>query len=477
MGIQIAMNYRYETLAENIEQAIAKGVYPVGARLPSIRQTGRNHRVSLTTAMQAYARLEERGLIHTRPKSGHFVSQPVEARSVLLKSRPRQQPGEATISKIAMDVVAASSRSGMVALGAAVPGPATLPLAELSRCYARAARMHRTRASLYEAPNGAPELRSAISRLLLDLSCNEGPEDIVISNGAQEALVLALRAIAKPGDIVAIESPTYFGVIQALEALGLRALEIPTDPRRGIDIDALEAAAMTHKLCACILMPNIQNPLGFRMADADKEYVVALLARRGVVLIEDDVFGALGIGTSRPKAAKAFDQAGNVILLGSFSKTISPALRIGWLAPGRYREEIERQKFLLNLSSATIPQLAMADFLTGNRYRRATQAAAVIYARRLRRLRDEVIKAFPDGTTCSVPVGGLFLWVALPASFDTMALFQEALAEGMSISPGRLFTRSRDYRNCLRLSCAAIDEEKIPNAIARLRALMIRSKR
>jgi DNA-binding transcriptional MocR family regulator len=184
----------------------------------------------------------------------------------------------------------------------------------------------------------------------------------------------------------------------------------------------------------------------------------------------------MGGSAQRPKAAKAFDETGNVILLGSFSKTISPALRLGWLAPGRYRDQIQRQKFLLNISSATVPQLALADFLKGNRYRRATQSAGLIYARRLRRLRDEVLKAFPDGTTCSVPVGGIFLWVALPRSYGTMVLFERALEDEITFSPGRLFTRSGDYRNCLRLSCATIDEDQIPHAIARLRTLMVPSE-
>lgn len=472
------MSFRYEQLAQGIEKAINSGVYPQGSRLPSIREFGNRQGVSMTTVMQAYAQLEEQGLIESRPKSGHFVRQPLDEVRVIRRSRPRQQPGEVSVSQLAMDVIKAAADPAMIPLAAAVPGPTTLPLDEFARCHARAARMIRGRAATYETPAGTPELRSAISRKITDLGCSESPDDIIITNGAQEALVLALGSVTKPGDIVAIESPTYFGVIQALEALKLRAVEIPTDPRRGIDTDALEMAAKRHSLRACVLMPSFQNPLGFCMTDGDKEYLVSLLARRDIVLVEDGVFSDLSTGYQIPRAAKSFDRAGNVIYCGSFSKTVSPALRIGWIVPGRYHEQIVRQKFLLNLSSPTVAQLAMAEFLKGNRYRKATQAAAIEYSNRLRCLRHEVLENFPDGTTCSVPQGGYYLWVELPDEVDGSALFDLAFSNGLTFSPGKLFTRTRDYDNCMRLSAAAVDEGKIPHAISKLGdiAMACRSK-
>ncbi len=465
------MNFRYETLAEDLGQAIAKGVYPLGSRLPSIRQIGQRHGVSVTTAMQAYARLEERGLIETRPKSGHFVSLPMDETQVLQCTRPRQQPGEVAISQLAMDVVASTSNPKMVPLAAAVPGPATLPLAEFAKCHARAARMIRDRAAEYETPLGTPELRAAISRKIVDLGCSESPDDIIITNGAQEALVLAFASVTRPGDIVAIESPTYFGVIQALEALNLRALEIPTDPRRGINTDALESAIRKYPIKACSLMPNYQNPLGFKMNDADKEHVVDMLARHDIPLIEDGVFGYLSAGSPLPRAAKSFDRARNVIFCSSFSKTVSAALRIGWVVPGRYREQIVRRKFLMNFTSPTVTQLALAEFLKGNRYRRVTQAAALAYQVRLRSMRKEVVNNFPDGSTFSVPQGGYYLWVKLPDYIDLGQLYERAFAEGVTFAPGRLFSRTREYDNSLRLSVAAVEERNLKQAIARLGAI------
>jgi DNA-binding transcriptional MocR family regulator len=465
------MTFRYQALAENIEAAINSGVYPLGARLPSIRQIGQRHGVSMTTATQAYARLEEQGLIETRPKSGHFVSQPMEEIQVLPCTRPRQQPGEVAIAQLAMDVVASSSNPQMISLAAAIPGPSMLPLSELAICHARAARMIRDRAAEYEAPMGTPELRAAISRKIVDLGWSESPDNIIITNGAQEALVLALGSVTKPGDIVAVESPTYFGIIQALEALNLRALEIPTDPRRGIDANALEAAIRKYPVKACSLMPNLQNPLGFKMSDADKEHLVKLLARNDIPLVEDGVFGALSASSPLPRAAKSFDRADNVIFCSSFSKTVSAALRIGWLVPGRYRDQIIRRKFLFNFTSPTVTQLALAEFLKGNRYRRVTQAAALAYQNRLRVMRKEVVSSFPDGSTFSVPQGGYYLWVKLPDYIDAAQLQKKAFAQGISFAPGKLFTRTREYDNSLRLSVAAVETEELREAIFRLGAI------
>lgn len=465
------MTFRYEALASEFEGAIKKGVFPVGARLPSVRETCRRHRMSMSTVMGAYACLEDRGLIEARPKSGYFVKRPTEIGRVMPASRPRQQPGDVSVSKLAMEVLEATTRPGMVPLGAGVPDAATLPVSDMARCHARAARVNFAKLASYEQPRGAPALREAVSRLLVEMGCAEAADDLVISNGGQEALMLALRATIPAGGVVAVESPVYFGILQVLEALDLRAMEIPTHPRDGIDLDALETAASGGAIQGCILMPTYQNPLGFRMTDRDKERAVEMLARFGVVLIEDDAFGALGLETPRPRPAKAFDAAGNVILCGSFSKTVSPGMRVGWLAPGRFGDEVLRQKFLTNISSPVVEQLAMADYLKGNRYRRANQLAARHYAQRLQVLRESVIADFPEGTTCSIPLGGFFLWVAMPGNYDAMALYERALAQGIALSPGRLFTSTNGYRSALRLSAAAIEGDDIPGAIRKLAGL------
>jgi DNA-binding transcriptional MocR family regulator len=387
---------------------------------------------------------------------------------MLAMSRPRPRVADVSVSRLAIDVLEAPRGPRLLPLGAGFPTAATLPLLELSRCYARAARLHVGAMSACEQRAGTKLLRETVARQLMEIGCAVSADEIVITNGAQEAMVLALRAVTSPNDVVAVESPSYFGILQTLEALSLRAFELPTHPTRGVDLGALEDAAGKGLLRACVLMPTFQNPLGFRMHDADKRQAVEILARHGVTLIEDDVFGALGCETPRPVAAKSFDAAGTVILCSSFSKTVSPALRIGWLAPGRYLEEVLRQKFLLNVSTATIPQLALADFCRGNRFRRATQAAARIYARRRHTMREAVLDSFPEGTACSTPMGGYYLWVELPRGYDSMTLYREALSHRITLSPGRLFAPMRGNLNHLRLSCAALDGNQLTSAVSRL---------
>lgn len=370
-----------------------------------------------------------------------------------------------------MDVLEAMAQRDTVPMGTAVPSAETLPIDVVARANARTARLHRAQMAKYEDPRGARSLREAIARLLLESGSTVRHQDVIVTNGGQEALALALRAVAKPDDVIAIESPTYFGILQAIEALGLRALELPTDPVKGIDLDALEKAIGQGGIKACILAPTYQNPLGFRMSDEDKHRAAEILARHNVPLIEDDVYGSLSLESPRPATVKSFDTKDNVILCSSFSKTVSPALRIGWIVPGRHGEEVLQHKFLLNISTATVPQLTMTDFLKGNRFRRTTQQAARTYARRVKTLRDGIMEYFPQGTRCTLPAGGFVLWVEMPPGHDVMDLHRLASDQKISISPGPLFTRANGYRNCLRLSCGAINENDIPGVAATLGAL------
>jgi DNA-binding transcriptional MocR family regulator len=312
---------------------------------------------------------------------------------------------------------------------------------------------------------------------MLDRGAMITPGDVFVTNGAHEALVLALRATTSWNDVVAVESPTYFGVLQAMEGLGLRALALPTDPRKGVDLNALEQVARDGAVKACVLGTIYQNPLGFTMSDDDKGKAVELLGRHDVPLIEDDVYGFVSIDAPGPAPAKNFDRLGNVIYCGSFSKTLSPALRLGWALPGRFATQFLRQKWLANLSTAMIPQLAVADFLKGNRFRRLMQNSARQYARRVMIMREWVLRCFPSGTKCTAPDGGMVLWVELPDDYDAMSALAQARQDGMSFLPGNIFAASDDYRNFIRLSVSATDEEAIPEVTQRLGLSVLQSER
>ena len=198
-----------------------------------------------------------------------------------------------------------------------------------------------------------------------------GAEDFITTNGAVEALHLALRAVAKPGDAIAVESPTYFGVLQLIEELGLKAVEVPTHPRSGFDLDALEEVIRTTpSLKAVLAMPTVSNPMGTVMSDAAKEKLVRLVARYEIDLIEDDAYGELVFDSPRPRPARAWDREGRVLFCGSVSKTLAPGYRVGWIAPGRHQERVEQLKFAFTVASPTLPQMAVAEFLASGGYDR-----------------------------------------------------------------------------------------------------------
>ena len=316
----IGDNYLYQQLANDLTNAIQKGVYGVDERLPSLRYVSEQYDVSMATAIQAYQQLEVDGLIWSRPKSGYFVSpwtnEKLEEPSI---SQPKTSPTDVSVGHLAMSLINESRQPGLIKLGAAVPEPDLLPLASLSRALAGIARRKITAPASYENAQGNIDLRKQIVRLMRESGVHCTADDIIITNGCLEALGLALRVVAKSGDTIAIESPTYFGILQVIESLGMKALEISTHANTGIDPKALKKAISKRKIAACILMPTFSNPLGSTMPEKNIQQVVELLEKHHIPLIEDDVYGALSYEPRRPKAAKAYDNNGNVLYCSSFS--------------------------------------------------------------------------------------------------------------------------------------------------------------
>jgi DNA-binding transcriptional MocR family regulator len=266
-------------------------------------------------------------------------------------------------------------------------------------------------------------------------------------------LHICLRAVARRGDTVALESPAYYGLLQLIESLGIRAIEIPAHPRSGMDLDVLEEVLSRHRIKACLAIPNFNNPLGSAMPDEAKERLVAMLARRDVPLIEDDIYGDLQFGETRPRAAKAFDTHGLVMLCSSFSKTVAPGYRVGWAAPGRFREEVEQLKFAQSVATATLPQMAIAEFLENGGYDHHLRALRRRLAAQVARMSEAIAEHFPPGTRVSRPAGGFVLWVELPPGASALALHERALARGISIAPGPIFSAKHRFSNYIRVSC------------------------
>ena len=449
------MSSRYRQVASDIAKDIEQGRRSTGEKLPGIRQTSSHYQVSISTALAAYRYLEQEQYIEARPRSGFYIKPRFETTIPRpSESRPNTTPSLVSSQQRVMQVISAASRPGMLRLGATVPDASFLPVAALERALANAARHPHSRSNGYQFPPGYLGLRQQLAKRMNALGCQLHADDITITNGCQEALYLALKVSCKAGDIVALESPLFYGLLQIIDSLGLQALEIPTNPEHGISLEALELAIEKWPVKACIVVTNFSNPIGATLSENRKRSLVAMLSAAKIPLIEDDIYGELSFEQQRPGIAKCHDTDSNVLYCSSLSKSLSPALRIGWIAGGKYSEELNYQKFTVNAASATIPQLAAERLLRSGEYDRHLHRMRAALATSTARIRETLARHMPSGTQITQPRGGYALWLELPKQVDTLLLAEQALTEGISIAAGPLFTASAKYRHCLRISCA-----------------------
>lgn len=464
----------YVNLAELIGARIEQGLYRPGDRLPSVRALSVEHGVSLSTVQQAYRVLEDHGLAAPRPKSGYFVPDHRALPALPDVSRPAQRPVDISQWDQVFELVRSVPRKDVVQLGRGMPDVGSPTLKPLLRSLAQLSRRQDMPGLYYDTVAGTEALREQVARLMLDSGCSLSTADLVITTGCQEALSISVRAVCQPGDIVAVESPSFHGAMQTLKGLGMKALEIPTDPLTGISLEALELALEQWPIKLIQLTPSCNNPLGYIMPEARKRALLTLAQRFDVAILEDDVYGDLAYTYPRPRTIKSFDDDGRVLLCSSFSKTLAPGLRVGWVAPGRYLERVMHMKYISTGYTATQPQLAIADFIEGGHYQPHLRRVRGQYQRARDQMIDWVSRYFPAGTRASRPQGGFVLWVELPESFDTLRLNRALLEQGVQIAVGSIFSASGKFRNCLRMNFAARATAEIEAAVRKVGETAIR---
>ena len=468
----MSKTYKYERVAAEIAHLIESGTFRPGDGIPSVRQLSRQKKVSVTTVLQAYYLLEARGLIEARPRSGFYVRTTLP--SALPEpeiSSPEPDPTQVSVRELVMMVLRDTLNPDLIQLGAAHPNPDLLATKKLNRIMASVARRIGEESGLYDLPPGCKALRVQIAQRAVAAGCSLTPSDIVTTSGCSEAINLCLRAICKPGDTVAIESPICFDQLHYLEVLGLKALEIPTHPRDGISLEALRFAVEHTPVHACLVISNFNNPLGSCIPDENKKELVELLTRHDIPLIENNIFGEMYFDERRPMVAKAYDRKGLVLLCASFSKDLCPGYRVGWVAPGRYRQTVEWLKYTTSLATSTLPQLAIAQFLASGGYDHHLRRIRRVYARYVASMSHAVRRFFPEGTRVTRPAGGFVLWVQLPDTVDSLELYKLALKAGIAITPGYIFSATQQFRNFIRLN-AAHWSNKTERAVARLGELI-----
>lgn len=456
---------RYEEVACTLRERIEHGIYRVGDRLPSIRAVCQELDVSISTAQEAYRQLMDVSLIESRPKSGYFVL-PSRVPAVLPSvSRPAQYPLDVSQWDQVLELVATERDDSRLLLGRGVPNLAYETLKPLSKILAGLHRKNDLNGFNYDKLSGSPELRQQVARLAIASGCLLHPDDIMITTGCQEALSIALRTLTQPGDVVAVDSPSFYGTMQILKANGLKALEIPTDPQTGISLEALEMALEQWPIRAIQVTPTYNNPLGYTMSEARKQALFQLAQRFDVAIIEDDIYGDLAYTHPRPLTVKSFDNDGRVLLCSGFSKTVGPGLRVGWLAPGCYRDKALHMKYVSTGASATLPQLAVAEFVAKGHYERHLRYVTRQYQRQRDIMINWVQRYFPEGAGISYPQGSFLLWVELPAAVDCVRLNERLAKRAIHVAPGSLFSASGKFRQCLRLNYAFTLTPAIEDAV------------
>ncbi|SFU81723.1 aminotransferase-like domain-containing protein [Pseudoduganella namucuonensis] len=462
----------YEQLANELGGHIAERVFAPGDRLPSIRHLAQQKRLSISTVLQALRLMEDRGLIEARPQAGYYVRHRARMLAVMTDTEHLKEPAFVGINNLLMRVLKANETPGVVQLGSAWPPDELLPIKRIQKGVSAVARRDPAllgKVSCYEI--NEPAFVRQVVRRALDWGKLD-PAEIVSTSSCTEAISLCLRAVAKPGDTIAIESATYFVLLQLIESLGMKALEIPTHPTTGPSIDALELAFNAGLVQACLFIPNANNPLGCIMPEENKKRLAALLSHHGIPLIEDDVYGDLCFTHERPWPVKAYDTTGHVLLCSSFSKAVSPASRVGYVVAGRWAQEVALLKMVSSGSTSTFFQAVLADFLTGSSYEIQVRKMRRALAQRIARMSDAVAASFPHECSISEPQGGFVLWVQMPPQVDALALHGRAVGQGVAFMPGQLFSASGKYGNYLRLNCGNAWSPEVEGAVARLGALV-----
>lgn len=473
METLIRPDHKYIDVAERIEKLIENGVLKVGDKLLSVRALSKEQGISLSTAFQSYYHLESKGLIEARPQSGYYVKFSREHILDLPKCcEPLDDAMPVSVDEMISSVYHDLNNDKLIHFSLGVPSIELLPAAKLNKAVMQAIRESKTSCMGYEHIQGNIALRRQIARQAFNWGGTPSEEDIVVTAGCVEALALCIKAVTKPGDTVAIESPTYFAIFQVMESHGLKVVEIPTDPVTGVDIAYLERAIPRFNIKACLFVNNFNNPLGSCMPDENKKQLVDMLAKKEIPLIEDDIYGEMYFGKTRPKTCKSFDTKGLVLHCSSFSKSLAPGYRIGWIIPGRFKGQVIRLKRMHTVATNTLSQAAIALFLSNGRYelhlrhlRRALHTQSLRYV-------QAISEYFPDDTLMTRPQGGFVLWVELNKGVDTYKLHKRALKQNIGIAPGQIFSAQARFENCFRLSYGEPWSNRIEEGIKTLGKLV-----
>lgn len=464
--------HKYLRVADAIERLIDTGILRAGDKLTSVRGLSKERGISLSTAFKAYYFLESKGLVEARPQSGYYVRFTPKSLPALPKTGDLPEDAvPASQDEAIANVYAELESPRLLNFALAVPANPLMPGAKLNKAVVEALRASTSNCLHYEEVQGNEDLRKQVARILFNWGGVFTEDDVVVTAGCMEAMAFCLKAITRRGDAVAIESPTYFGIFQVMESLGLNIVEVPTDPMSGVDLESLQEAIDRFDIKACLFVTNFNNPLGSLMPESRKKALVELLAQRNIPLIEDDIYGELYFGDHRPRTCKSFDRKGLVLYCSSFSKTLAPGYRVGYTLPGRFKKEVMQLKRMHTISTNTLAQSAIAFFLARGRYELHLRHLRRSLHTQVLRYTQAICEYFPEGTRITRPQGGFVVWIELHRGVDTFRLHKKALQHQIGIAPGQIFSSNSQFKNCFRISCGEPWSERVDQGLKTLARL------
>lgn len=465
---------RYRQIAHKLTAQIDAGVFMPNERLPSVRKLMQTENVSVSTAVRVFRTLEENGRAYARDRSGYYVRRrDSEAEWARLPdlTAPTFEGVPVSVNRHVVHMLTAPAPPDVMPLASANLDTLLLPQSHLSSTLMSIARRGLGHSASFSPVPGLFELRCAIARIMGERGVLCGPDDVLITAGGNAALECALRLCARSGDSIAIETPAYFGALQAIETAGMKAVEIATDPHTGIDLCQLERALASRRISCVMLNPTLNNPLGHTMPEVHRRRLTAMLAKAGVPLIEDDSFHDLYAGPEPISAIKRYDQDGMVLYCSTFSKVMGAGYRVGWCLPGRFRRQMMEDMLSRHQPVSGLAQLVLSEFVRKNYYAMQVTRLRLAFEGQQIKVRGLVAQHFPSGTRVSIPDGGYIYWIMLPAPVDIAALYDLAMAAGISIAPGNVFYASGCADSTFRLCIGRPWSVRVEQSLARIGSL------
>ena len=460
-----------QQLAARFVAAIESGELDPGEKLPPTRSLAAAAGVNHLTAARVYRKLAEDGYVTATVGRGTFVRTlvPASARSGGDDWQAYVLPDRETSyqEEILADAFRLSRQEGMISLATGFPSPRFHPTEELAEHAARAFAELGDEVIAYTNPEGLLELRELIAQGGRKRGFADGPEEIIVTSGGQQAIDVAVRAIVEPGDVVVVESPTFVGTLAALRSTGARVIGVPVD-EGGLDVAALEQVLSRHEVKLCALQPACQNPTGHDLAPERRARLTELASERNFFILEDGVYADLRYEGERPMALRK-DAPGHVVHVNSLSKVVGGGLRIGWIAArGPVLGRMTTLKQGADFHTSTPVQHMAARYLATDAYAENIAQSLPYYRERRDVLLAALERHLAGEVHAHVPRGGHHVWATLERPVEERVLYAEAVRSGVSFTPGGAVLAERSHQTSFRLSFSLVEPEDLEEGVKRL---------